>query len=147
MIVSRTADLRHTQTGAIGPSWWFLSESTFPGRPPGADVVRTSVVTESSTSPGEVSQPFSYETRELGAMVGLSRLKTLSSPYLFEALPCTTLPRLELGVAEPPNLLLDGGPPPLTIDTSPFRGVTDMFTVWKAPVESESHGLRIRGRG
>ena len=73
-------------------------------------------------------------------MVGLSRLKTLSSPYLFEALPCATLPRLELGVAEPPNLLLDGGPPPLTIDTSPFLGVTDMFTVWKAPVESESNG-------
>ncbi len=42
--------------------------------------------------------------------------------------------RLALGVAEPPNLLLDGGPPPLTIATSPFRGITDMFTVWKAPV-------------
>ena len=140
VIVSRAADLRHTQTGAIGPSWWFVSETSFPERPPDADVVRTSVVTESSMSPGEVSQPFSYETRELGAMVGVSRLKTLSSPYLFEALPCATLPRLELGVAEPPNLLLDGGPPPLTIDTSPFLGVTDMFTVWKAPVESESNG-------
>ena len=56
--------------------------------------------------------------------------------------------RLELGVAEPPNLLLDGGPPPLTIATSPFRGITDMFTVWKAPVESRSEaGLRTRGRG
>ena len=55
--------------------------------------------------------------------------------------------RLELGVAEPPNLLLDGGPPPLTITTSPFRGITDMFTVWKAPVESRRMaGLRTRGR-
>ena len=120
VIVSRAADLRHTQTGAIGPSWWFVSETSFPERPPDADVVRTSVVTESSMSPGEVSQPFSYETRELGAMVDVSRLKTLSSPYLFEALPCATLPRLELGVAEPPNLLLDGGPPPLTIDDEPL---------------------------
>ena len=48
--------------------------------------------------------------------------------------------RLELGVAEPPQLMIDGGPPPLTIKTSPFRGITDMFTVWKAPVESPSDG-------
>ena len=120
VIASRTADLSRAQVGAIGASWWFVTESSFPARPPDADAVRTSVMTESSTSPGEVSQPFSYETRELSAMVGLSRLKTLSSPYLFEALPCATLPRLELGVAEPPNLLIDGGPPPLTIDNEPL---------------------------
>ena len=78
-------------------------------------------------------------------MVERAHLKTLSSPYLFEALPCATLPRLEFGVAEPPKLLIDGGPPPLTIATSPFRGIPNMFTVWKAPVGSPDGGSPYPG--
>ena len=140
MITSGAADLSRAQVGAIGASWWFVTETSLPERPADADAVRTSVASQSSTSPGEASQPYSYESRPLSGLVGRARLKTLSSPYLFEALPCATLPRLALGVAEPPNLVLDGGPPPLTITTSPFRGITDMFTVWKAPVESWSDG-------
>jgi hypothetical protein len=140
VIASGPADLSRAQVGAIGASWWFVTETNFPERPPDADVVRTSVTSRSSASPGEASQPYSYETRALSGTVGRDRLKTLSSPYIFEALPCATLPRLQFGVAEPPNLLLDGGPPPLTIPASPFRGTTDMFTVWKAPVESQSDG-------
>jgi hypothetical protein len=138
VLASADADLGRAQTGAIPASWWLVSERSFPARPPDADVVRISVVGEPSTSTARTSQPFSYESRELSDLVERAELKTLSSPYLFEALPCATLPRLELGVAEPPKLLLDGGPPPLTIATSPFLGITDMFTIWKAPVEPRS---------
>jgi hypothetical protein len=139
-IATGPADLSRAQVGAIGASWWFVTEASFPERPPGADVVRTAVTNQGSGSDGDTSQPYSYKTRALSGTVGRDQLKTLSSPYLFEALPCATLPQLELGVAEPPDLLIDGGPPPLTIATSPFRGITDLFTVWKAPVESQSDG-------
>jgi cell wall arabinan synthesis protein len=138
VIASGPADLSRAQVGAINATWWFVTETSFPARPPGADLVRASVTSQSATSSREVSQPYSYEIRPLSGMVGRDQLTTLSSPYLFEALPCATLPKLERGVAEPPNLLIDGGPPPLTIAASPFLGVTDMFTVWKAPVESPS---------
>jgi hypothetical protein len=138
VIASGPADLSRAQVGAISARWWFMTETSLPEPPPEADVLRTSVTSGSSTSSGQASPPYSYETRALSGIVGRDRLKTLSSPYLFEALPCATLPQLKLGIAEPPDLLIDGGPPPLTIATSPFRGITDLFTVWKAPVESPS---------
>jgi hypothetical protein len=140
VIASGTADLSRSQVGAVNASWWFVSEISFPERPAGSDVVRISIERERQSTTGVVSQPFSYETRELSELIGLSGVRTLSSPYVFEALPCATLPRLELGVAEPPNVLLDRGPPPLTYVSSPFAGITDMFTVWKAPMESQVDG-------
>jgi hypothetical protein len=138
VLASGPADLTRAQVGAIPASWWFVSETSFPGRPPEADLVRISDAPRGPGSRGRVSQPFSYEARGLSALINGAGIKTLSSPYLFEALPCARLPRLELGVAEPPNLLIDGGPPPLTIVTSPFIGITDMYTVWKTPVVSRS---------
>jgi hypothetical protein len=138
VIASGAADLTRAQAGAITASWWLVSERSFPRRPRGADVVRISAAPTGDASSGKLSEPFSYRARNLGRLLDRPHLKTLSSPYLFEALPCATLPRLELGVAEPPNLLLDRGPPPLTNVTSPFVGVGDMFTVWKAPLESRN---------
>jgi hypothetical protein len=135
IVSSGVADLSRAQVGAIAASWWFVSEVSFPARPSEAAVVRISR-TRTSSPAGRLSQPFSYHARDVRAL--LEHVKTLSSPYLFEALPCATLPRLTLGVAEPPNLLIDRGPPPLTNITSPFIGLTDMFTVWKAPLESQS---------
>ena len=136
-VVSGAAVLDRAQIGAIPASWWFVDELSFPARPADVDVVRISGARANRTSTAKVSEPFSYETAGLRELLERRDVTTLSSPYLFEALPCATLPRLELGVAQPPNLLLDRGPPPLTNVSSPFIGLTDMYTVWKAPLESQ----------
>jgi hypothetical protein len=132
------ADLERAQVGAIPANRWFVAEPSFPGRPAGADVVRITPASAQSTSTARVSAPVSYAPAGVDDLLVSRDLTTLSSPYLFEARPCATLPRLELGVAEPPDLLLDRGPPPLTNVTSPFIGLTDIYTVWKAPLESEA---------
>ena len=44
---SGDADLRRAQVGAIAASWWFVTEASFPARPPDADAVRVSAMAES----------------------------------------------------------------------------------------------------
>ena len=68
VISSRAADLTRAQVGAIGASWWFVTGTSFPDRPPDADVVRTSIASQSSTLPGGASQPYSYEPQALSGM-------------------------------------------------------------------------------
>ena len=73
-------------------------------------------------------------------MIDRPHLKTLLIAVPLRGAPVCNVARPCAPRRQPPNLLLDGGPPPLTIATSPFRGITDMFTVWKAPVVSPDGG-------
>ena len=71
----------------------------------------------------------------LAARMRESGVRTLVTPYLFEGIPCAALPVLRYGVAEVPDLIVEGDLwPAATGYASPFAGVSDAYDVTRVPV-------------
>src|SRR5262249_13130874 len=85
-----------------------------------------------------VTGPLSYSTAPLAAQIAASR--TLVSPYLLAAVPCARLPVVELGAAQPPELLVEWLFPPLTDSTGPFRAVPDLYQLSRLPLLARHNG-------
>jgi hypothetical protein len=130
------ADLREATEGPDRARWRFLAESTFPARPVTADRVRFRPTSPNPASNPDVSTPTGALSQPLAQLVG-RKDRTLVSPFLFEAMPCATLPSLAYGVAERPHLLVDWVPvPSLTNPTSPWAGLSEVFDLERMQVKS-----------
>jgi hypothetical protein len=131
-----TADLMQSTEGPDSPSWRFVAESTFPARPPIADRIRFRLRSSNRAADIHVSSPTGSRTQPLERLVG-QNVRTLVSPFLFEAMPCAKLPSLAYGIAERPHVLVDWVPvPSLTNPTSPWVGLSQVFELERMPVKS-----------
>jgi hypothetical protein len=137
---SGLVDLQQAAVGPVAAEARFVADSAFPRRPVGADLLAFDVDHAPQASTAALSEPYTFRAGSVAALLRRPDVRPLASPYLYEALPCAGLPRLAYGVAEPPNLLIDRGEPSLTGSASPFRGVTDAFDVWRAPLETWESG-------
>jgi arabinosyltransferase B/arabinosyltransferase C len=115
-----------------------VTDFSFPVRPAGADAVRIHVAPGRDTgSRSRVTDPVTFTTVPLSAVMARRGVRTLVTPYLFEAVPCATLPGLRYGVANPPRLMIEGDLyGPLSVGTSPFVGISDVFEVLRVPLEN-----------
>jgi hypothetical protein len=130
------ADLLQSTEGPEVARWRFADESTFPARPMTADRVRFQVTSPNPASNLQVTPPTGALSQPLERLVDRSA-RTLVSPFLFEAMPCATLPALSYGVAETPQMLVDWVPvPSLTNPTSPWAGLPEVFELVRIPVTS-----------
>ena len=113
-----------------------IGDGSFPRRPAGADVVRVEWPargTAPRTAP--VGDLVSFGEIPLAARMRESGVRTLVTPYLFEGIPCAALPVLRYGVAEVPDLIVEGDLwPAATGYASPFAGVSDAYDVTRVPV-------------
>jgi hypothetical protein len=130
------ADLLESTEGPDFARWRFVAESTFPARPVTADRVRFRLMSPNPASKARITSPTGALSQPLDRLVGRNA-PTLVSPFLFEAMPCATLPALSYGVAEGPRMLVDWVPvPSLTNATSPWAGLSEVLELERVPVKS-----------
>jgi len=134
-LVRGEADFLQSSEGPDFARWRFVAESSFPARPPTADSVRFRLTPSSDASSARVTSPTTARRLPLAEVLQRDGSRTLVSPFLFEAMPCTRLPELAYGVATTPNVLVDWVPvPSLTNTTSPWAGISEVFDLDRIPV-------------
>ena len=134
---SGEADLRQSTEGPDFAHWRFVTEASFPTRPLGAKMVRFRLGRPTGRSSARITSPTTSVDMPLSRLLERKETRSLVSPFLFEAMPCASLPSLAYGVAAPPEVLVEYDPgPPLTAPTSPFVGLSEVFDVDRFPVRS-----------
>jgi hypothetical protein len=131
------ADLLASTEGPDAARWSFVAESSFPIRPAMANRVRFRLLSSGGSSSPEVTPPTGSISQPLARLIQADK-RTLVSPFLFEAMPCATLPSLVYGVADSPDLLVDWvRVPSLTNPSSPWAGLSELLELDRIPVSSE----------
>jgi hypothetical protein len=117
--------------------WSFVTDESFPARPPGAEYVllaprrKRAYVSRMTTS-----DPVVFRTAQLSTLLRDERVRPAIDPFYFEATPCAKLPILSHGVADAPQLMVEWiWGPNLVSRSSPFAGIADAYTTFGVPVE------------
>jgi hypothetical protein len=106
IIRSGPANLHEANVGTEPASWRFVAEPSFPRRPRDATLVRFAVRPAGKPS-GAVSAPQQFVWTPLDALASAPGVSTLAAPTVLPALPCARLPKLEYGVAEAPDVIIN----------------------------------------
>jgi hypothetical protein len=123
-------------TGFVLSRRILIGEGSFPRRPTGADAIRVERPTWEASSPlSHFGVLVTFDEIALATRMRERGVRTLVTPYLFEGVPCATLPALRYGVAGGPELIVEGDLwPAATGYASPFAGVSDAYDVMRLPV-------------
>jgi hypothetical protein len=127
-------------------SWRFVAQTQLPQKPRGADALRLRIIGAADGVRGAfVTGPIAYSDVSLRARIGRSSTATLVSPFLLESMPCARLPAVELGVGQPPALLVDWSLPPFMTDPKgPFGAIPDLFQLRRLPLADSPQRPRPR---
>jgi len=122
----------------VVPHWRLLAAGELPDPPEGAHLVR--IVLHSANAPGPavaVTAPVAYDHRPLAPRLRSAGSRTLVVPNVLAYFPCVVLPRLGDGIVDvPDNVVLtrDAAWLHQERDTSPFLGVTDLYSLHRLSV-------------
>ena len=131
-----TIDPAAATAGYVWTHRVLIGEGSFPVRPPEADVVKVERRAAGSAPPDATAELVSFDPITLESLLRRPAFHTLVTPYLFEAVPCATLPPLAYGVAGVPELVLEGDLwPAATGNSSPWAGLGDIFDVTRVPLD------------
>ena len=107
-----------------------IGEGSFPVRPPEADVVKVERRAAGSAPPDATAELVSFDPITLESLLRRPAFHTLVTPYLFEAVPCATLPPLAYVVWVSRSSCSRGiSGPVATGNSSPWAGLGDIFDV------------------
>jgi hypothetical protein len=119
--------------------WQFLAEDSFPRRPRDADVIRLDAFgTKGLPSTAVFTEPTPYRRSRLSTILRRPGTAALVSPFVFEAMPCATLPRLAYGVAQAPDLFVDFTPGRTLKEWTLYYGIGDAFNLLRVPLVQSS---------
>jgi hypothetical protein len=130
--------------GVVRDDWTFVPERALPARPPEADAVRI----EARRRDGEetttiLSRPVSYRPEPLEAVLRRYGQRAAVDPFLFEGTPCASLPTLAYGVAQTPRVLVEAEwGVSFAGNSSPFRGLDNVYETWSVPVALDGRDHR-----
>jgi hypothetical protein len=126
--------------------WILLTDRELPARPAGANVVRFVVRGKTGESRQVVrSVPVTFRRQRLSDLLRERTVRPAVDPFIFEAMPCASLPTLAYGVADVPNLLIEWyGGPNFANHTSPFQGLADVFVTVRVPFDGADMNDRVK---
>ena len=132
------------KTADVSP-WRFVPASEL-GRPPrAATAVRLTL--KSVDAPGSaiaVTGPVVYANSRFEQVLRRSRASALVSPGLLTYIPCVHQPELRNGVADVPGFVVSVikfTDVPVGYETSPFRGVADVYDLERLALDGSNQGL------
>jgi Mycobacterial cell wall arabinan synthesis protein len=126
--------------------WRLVTTDELPAQPQAADSFRVALRRELPPGPAlAVTAPVTYNTASLSGRLGTAQARTLVLPNVLTYFPCAQLPVLASGAVEVPQHVvttLDGAWVLEDRETSPFRGVLDLYPLQRLPVADSSDAPR-----